>query len=239
MTNSSRIKLAKELLYCARMVLDASCHKEAQKIVASNSYYNKIKEYIIEQKPYLLEAIKRYGVDSLKGNKYVLHHFGNTSHFISTNKSNNWYKRILQVLNNQKLIKYVEKNYSNIPLIINERNINKLNNSELLKALQDEMEHIVFIPEWYHNLIHSHGGKDNSDSPEQIFRNMELLLTDSNFYESTDKLKFDDSNINTAIKSIENLASVSNSNNKSQIIELLRELYVKMKLKIIDDLSHH
>ena len=73
MIRASRIKLARELIYCARMVLDASCHREAKSIVAYPS--TDIKHLVYRIDPSIIKYIKKFGVGrSFNDSGFVFHH---------------------------------------------------------------------------------------------------------------------------------------------------------------------
>ena len=79
MNIASRIKLAKELLYCAKMVLDAFQFKDTKEIEAKNilampKYHTELKRFIIRN--FSITSPSRFGNDISDDllNKLDLHH---------------------------------------------------------------------------------------------------------------------------------------------------------------------
>ena len=74
------------------MVLDAHVK------TASCSAYGKLKNLILEKRSDLKSDINKYGLDKLKGSGYVIHHFGESSHFIEVGRSYADYKKMIEIL---------------------------------------------------------------------------------------------------------------------------------------------
>ena len=49
--------------------------------------------------------INKYGLEKLKGSGYVIHHFGETSHFLEVGRSYADYKKMIEILSNDQLSK--------------------------------------------------------------------------------------------------------------------------------------
>ena len=107
-TRASRIKLAKELLYCAKMVLDAESIKSAKVVTAYAS--TEIKQLIYQIDNRLVSYIKKYGVqDKINNSGFVIHHFkfGNRKPIITNDIDDKTISLI------KRAIKHHEKNKEN------------------------------------------------------------------------------------------------------------------------------
>ena len=84
MTRASRIILARELLHCARMVLDASCDKEAKMIIAKprDRIRNLVKKY--DESGLYGEATQNHVIEE----KCTIHHMSGTKYYIATDTIN-------------------------------------------------------------------------------------------------------------------------------------------------------
>ena len=94
MNRASRIKLAKELLYCAKMVLDAENryyqNRTAKTIIADYAYdefKNFISRYEIAGTKKLIDYLG--GIEKASGSGYVIHHFDDAgiTHYIEGGKT--------------------------------------------------------------------------------------------------------------------------------------------------------
>jgi hypothetical protein len=61
---------------------------------------------------------------------------------------------MLSILKDENLNNELAKNFTKVPLITKATDINNLSRLELLKALLDEINHIILLPAWYHNYLH-------------------------------------------------------------------------------------
>ena len=61
---------------------------------------------------------------------------------------------MLSILKDENLNNELSSNFSKVALVTNATDINNLNRLELLKALLDEINHIILLPAWYHNYLH-------------------------------------------------------------------------------------
>ena len=231
------VKLAKEYRASEQ---DARFSQRYAKIIVANYGYDDLKKFIVKQNPQLLQPIKKYGIQRLKRSGYVLHHIGESSHFIETGRKYNEYKEMLSILKDENLNNELSSNFSKVALVTNATDINNLNRLELLKALLDEINHIILLPAWYHNYLHQNNIAYNNVT--QYYTEMEKLLKDyhnsrqQKGYNIIKELQFNGNSIKTALNSIYNLATVANNQNKSEIIKQLTAVYQKIYKKIINQM---
>ena len=243
------------------MVLDASCHKEAKieriaKLVVASYGYDELRRYVVNKK-HLLQDVKRYGVNRLKGSGYVIHHINPdlTSHFIETGRKAEEYSYLLKILKNRELEdKYnSESHNTNEASLKNYKgNISDLDQYQLYCALQDEMNNVMLLPEWFHNYLHD-SGKSYSSSDE-YYQALEDCIKDNYRYTTddsgklvereidadkiVDSIQFHDKTISSALESILNLVIMQNNRNKNGIIKDLQDIYDRLYAKLINDLKH-
>lgn len=103
MNRASRIKLARELLCCAKMVL-----KYNKTIVADGSY-DRFKQYIA-QNYNMLDDTYPFDIKDVKSG-YVAHHFRGNTHYIQLGKPAEVYKIYMNILKgvDNCLLKFYEK----------------------------------------------------------------------------------------------------------------------------------
>jgi len=149
MSRSSRIKLAKELLHCARMVLGESRLKEvkieriAKKIVA-NYAYDDLRKLVVSMRPQLIEDVKKYGVFCLKHSGFVIHHLNKTTtHFIESGRNNDDYKRMINVLKDSNL---AISSSAGLQRNTQSDDISKFSDAQLRYFLELEMNNIILLP---------------------------------------------------------------------------------------------
>ena len=237
-------KIAQQLIKIAQEYRaseqDARFSQRYAKVIIANYGYDDLKKFIVKQNQQLLQPIKKYGIQRLKRSGYVIHHIGESSHFIETGRKYSEYKEMLSILKDENLNNELAKNFTNVPLITKATDINNLSRLELLKALLDEINHIILLPAWYHNYLHQNNISYNNAA--QYYTEMENLV--KKYYQNRQdqnhnvikELQFNGQSIKSALNSIYNLATVANNQNKSEIIKQLTAVYQKIYKKIIKQL---
>jgi len=241
MSRSSRIKLAKELLHCARMVLGESRLKEvkieriAKKIVA-NYAYDDLRKLVVSMRPQLIEDVKKYGVFCLKHSGFVIHHLNKTTtHFIESGRNNDDYKRMINVLKDSNL---AISSSAGLQRNTQSDDISKFSDAQLRYFLELEMNNIILLPAWYHNYLHDIGKQFRTK--EKCYEFMitivkRVIRNRKNNKTRVKALEFNGNSIKTAIDSIQNLATVVNNQNKMDIINGLADVFQKIQKKILQD----
>ena len=229
MTHSSRIRLAKELLYCARMVLDASCQdktRNAKIIIAYPS--TDLKHLVYRIDPSIIRYIKKFGVRrGFSDSGFVFHHmsYPESKGVIYSNISNEEIKEI------RKAVQIYEKDKVK---------------TDKFKEIEAEVKDIVLIPAWFHNKYHQYG-KENwkpMHTREAYYKKMGEILKSDDIFNLDSKdyigdLKFDNSSVHSALQSLERLAITVPKDYKSLVIDLLKEDFKQMLIKIKEYYNHH
>lgn len=174
MNKASRIRLAKQLLYCARMVLDAEQFKdikeiEARNILAMSAHHTKLKRFII--KNFSITRPSRFGEDISDEllNKLDLHHKDGrkSGHEIDNSNASSKDTKILHLLDGTDN-----------------------SDPEYKKQLIDEINTCVALPREFHHKIKSLSIQ-SSDSADTCYEKLDMELAKENWesIESLDVLK--------------------------------------------------
>lgn len=219
----ARVALARELVSCARMIV-------------ANYAYEDLKNEVIKQRPNLLIDVNDYGVYFLKHSGFVIHHINKTTtHFIEAGRSNDEYKRMLLVLKDEDLHKQLN-GASGLQKTTKSDNLGKFDALQLLNFLENEMDNLILLPAWYHNYLHENGiqFRNKNNCYSYMIRLVKQVIRKRN-RNRVKALEFHGNTIKTAIDSIQNLATVVNNQNKTDIINGLAEVFDKIQKKILQD----
>ena len=229
MNKASRIRLAKQLLYCARMVLDASCHKQvkiAKSIIAYPSTDIKHLVYRIDKS--IIKYIKKFGVRrGFSDSGFVFHHmsYPKNKGVIYSNISNDEIKEIrkaVQIYENDKV------------------------KTDKFKEVEAEVKDIVLLPAWFHNKYHQYG-KDHwkpMHSRVAYYKKMGEILNSKDIFDPESEnyigdLDFDDTSVHSALQCLERLSITVPKDYKKLVIDLLRKSFNEMLSEIKDYYDHH
>ena len=204
MNKTSRIRISKELLYCARMFLDAAHIKEAKEIEAKNimampSHHTKLKRYII--KNFSITRPSRFGEDISDAllNKLDLHHKDGIESGHEIDNSNDSSK-------DTKILHLLDGTDNSDP--------------EYKKQLIDEINTCVALPREFHHNIKSLSIQPG-DSADMCYEKLDMELAKENWesIESLDILKKIDK-ITTLVSS-----QTGKLKNEQEINETIKKLY--------------
>ena len=253
MTVASRIILAKELFRCARMVLDASCHKEAKEIKAGDNasiIRNAVEHYLPEIKE---EAKKHISLV-----KYVYHHLkGNsTKKFIGTGAPNLENKELVldakhalmlnssNDMDKRMVMNYIKKNQNrkrNPRKYVTEEYLQKINNE-----IKDEVDGCVILPKRFHDWLHKQTDKGEGmyeikstkeildlSSRNACYQLLHRYTKDEKELSELIKNDFVDSDLQSAIVSLNDIISLS-SIDEQIIIRKLHRIYNTIKKQLLE-----
>ena len=105
--------------------------------------------------------------------------------------------------------------------------------AQLYHVLQNEIQHIMFIPEWYHNYLHKHHQLNLTDK-DNIYQYLQDNLKNDYLFQHVKTLQFKKGTVIDAAKSIYNLVSIAKIENKGDIIDILHACYIELRNKIQD-----
>ena len=225
MIRASRIKLARELIHCARMVLDASCHREAKSIVAYPS--TDIKHLVYRIDPSIIKYIKKFGVGrSFNDSGFVFHHmtYPEGRGVIYSNISDDEIKEI------RKAVQIYEK---------------EKEKTDKFKEIEAEVKDIVLIPAWFHNKYHNEMANwKPMHTREAYYKKMgELLKSEDIFNKESenyiDDLDFDGSSVHSALQCLERLSITVPKDYRKLVIGLLEKDFNDMLDKIREYYNKH
>ncbi len=188
----------------------AELERMAKTLVAYGN--QELSKAILKADPDIINELKRFGVEQIYGSGYVLHHFSNAkTTYLS--KSRN-----------------PEYNPSELAKILNNKNYNPDMRDDLIKEIKN---YTVLLPAWFHNWCTKHKKQiDNFTSRIEYYNLMAVILKSSKIYENIKSLQFNDNTIYSALKSIENLAMVTDKDYKEKVIEDLKILFDKLQKNV-------
>ena len=175
------------------------------KQITDNDIDDKIKSYL-----------SKFGINQINATHEIHHMAGSETHFFENGKDRVYYDNL----------------------------INKLRSND--KQLVDELKKIVIIPGWLHRYCHAKNKNySNRRDYYKLLREILLSLDQQNdkenkiidkqkLYSEIKCIRFNGTNVNTALNSIRNLASIRGNNNDQRLIEPLKQCYGMLRDEILD-----
>ena len=202
--------------------------KVVSQIIVADGAYDRFKNFLIEECDLLKDA-KRFNINEQRSG-WVVHHFIGRAEFIKAGYSSKQYEVFERILKEKEFTKEEQDR------------LDKENGKPLLfpskEQLQNEINNVVIIPTWFHNYIHQQN-VSVGNSRKDFYELLRLILLEEESYEAIGQLTFDETNLFTALKSIENLINTmpTMKRNTKPIIALLEDAFDKIQNIIINRLA--
>jgi len=248
MTNSSRIMLAKELLHCARMVLDAPCLMEVNSLnikYASNSA--KVRDIVLKfDESHLEEDAEKW---KARASANVIHHMRGEKKYIGVDTITG-----IKLDEIRCALGLTSSNKQTITEAKKELQSGKYDNTqikeieEISKSIRQEISNCVLISSEFHNWLS--GRIDYTEKTltyrrtydlktrEDYYKLYHKFLADKTCIKKVTKCSFSDNSLIDAISSICRLKGCINDDlniNSDELINELNQLFDKISKAIKDN----
>ena len=188
----------------------------------SGGSYKKFKQRIFKQcSPKVRQELGKYGITEGTGVNLEIHHLACSSqlHYIQRGHKSSYYTKLIKVLDGKIPYTYVK----------GER-VSK-------KKLKEQLEHIVFIPKWFHELCKT-GELSKISTIEQIYDKLKEKIMFDDTKEKVKGLSFDKTSIQSAVKSIFSISTLASNIDTDAAKDLLENAYNFLKKSIINDINN-